>query len=45
MIIDYDQVKDEANRQKHGISLERAGELDVLALLEDDRKSATGLGA
>lgn len=39
MIIDYDQVKDEANRQKHGISLERAGELDVLALLEDDRNA------
>jgi hypothetical protein len=39
MIIDYDQSKDEANRQKHGISLERASELDVLALLEDDRNA------
>jgi len=39
MIVEYDQVKDEANRQKHGISLERAGELDILALLQDDRNA------
>lgn len=39
MIVEYDQVKDEANRQKHGISLERAGELDILALLQDVRNA------
>ncbi|MFN3503389.1 MAG: BrnT family toxin [Allorhizobium sp.] len=39
MIVEYDQVKEEANRQKHGISLERAGELDILALLQDDRNA------
>lgn len=40
MIVEYDQAKDEANRQqKHGISLERVGELDILALLQDDRNA------
>lgn len=39
MTVEYDQLKDEANRQKHGISLERAGELDILALLQDDRNA------
>lgn len=39
MIVEYDRIKDEANRQKHGISLERAGDLDILALLQDDRNA------
>lgn len=39
MIIEYDPAKEEANRQKHGISLERARDIDILALLEDDRNA------
>ncbi|RKE83741.1 hypothetical protein DFO46_0495 [Rhizobium sp. AG855] len=39
MMIDYDRAKDAANRQKHGISLERARDLDILAILEDDRNA------
>jgi uncharacterized DUF497 family protein len=39
MVIEYDLAKDEANRRKHGISLERARDLDILALLEDDRNA------
>jgi hypothetical protein len=39
MIIEYDPAKEEANIQKHGISLERAGDIDILALLEDDRNA------
>lgn len=39
MIIEYDPAKEQANIQKHGISLERAGDIDILALLEDDRNA------
>lgn len=39
MIIEYDPAKEEANVQKHGISLERARDIDILALLEDDRNA------
>ncbi|KQW29342.1 hypothetical protein ASE36_12945 [Rhizobium sp. Root274] len=39
MMIDYDLAKDAANRQKHGISLERARDLNLLAILEDDRNA------
>jgi uncharacterized DUF497 family protein len=39
MMIEYDPAKDEANRQKHGISLERASDLDIIALLEDERNA------
>ena len=39
MMIDYDLAKDAANRQKHGISLERARDLDILAIVEDDRNA------
>lgn len=39
MMIEYDLSKDEANRRKQGISLERAHDLDILALLEDDRNA------
>ncbi len=35
--IHFDPAKDEANIAKHGISLARADELKVLAILEDDR--------
>jgi hypothetical protein len=37
MKIEYDPAKDEANRAKHGISLGRARDMQVLAYLEDDR--------
>jgi uncharacterized DUF497 family protein len=37
MEIEFDPAKDAANIEKHGISLARAVELDVLALIEDDR--------
>lgn len=39
MMIEYDPAKDEANRRKHGISLERACDLEILAFLEDDRNA------
>ncbi len=37
MEIEFDPVKDEANKAKHGISLTRASELDIRAVIEDDR--------
>jgi len=37
MKIEFDPAKDETNIAKHGISLARAGELEILAFLEDDR--------
>jgi uncharacterized protein len=39
MMIEYDLAKDETNRRKHGISLERACDLEILAFLEDDRNA------
>jgi uncharacterized DUF497 family protein len=39
MIVEYDPLKDDANKQKHGISLDRARDIDILALLEDDRNA------
>lgn len=39
MIIEYDPAKGKANIQKHGISLVRARDIDILALLEDDRNA------
>lgn len=36
-IITFDDVKDKANLAKHGISLARAVDMRVLAILEDDR--------
>lgn len=37
MTIDFDTAKDEQNRSKHGISLARAGDLEILAVKVDDR--------
>lgn len=39
MVIEYDPAKEEANIKKHGISLERARDIDILALLEEDRNA------
>jgi len=35
--IEFDETKEAANLTKHGISLARAKDLKVLAILEDDR--------
>lgn len=37
--VDFDQAKDAANIAKHGVSLARAAELDILAVVKDDRFS------
>ena len=37
MNIEFDPAKDEVNVAKHGLSLARAVDLDVLAYLPDDR--------
>lgn len=37
MYIEFDPAKDEANIAKHGVSLSRAAELDVLADVADAR--------
>lgn len=37
MDIDFDPAKDAANIEKHGISLARAAELELLAYVDDDR--------
>ncbi|ABQ67579.1 protein of unknown function DUF497 [Rhizorhabdus wittichii RW1] len=37
MDIEFDSAKDEANIAKHGISLARAAEIDLLAYVADDR--------
>ncbi len=37
MSIEFDAAKDEANQAKHGISLARASDLEVLARVEDPR--------
>jgi len=37
MKTEFDPIKDAANIQKHGISLARAVEMNVLAVVEDDR--------
>ena len=36
-IVEFDDAKNKANIAKHGISLARAGNMRVLAILEDDR--------
>ena len=36
-LIEFDDTKDKANLAKHGISLARAADMRVLAILEDDR--------
>ena len=37
MVIDFDPAKDKANLAKHGISLSRAVDFEILAFLEDGR--------
>ena len=37
MEIEFDPAKDATNRAKHGVSLARAGELEILAYVEDLR--------
>jgi uncharacterized DUF497 family protein len=37
MDIVFDPAKNESNLAKHGVSLEAAADLDVLAVVEDDR--------
>ncbi len=37
MKIEFDTAKDETNIAKHGVSLSRAVELDIMAVLRDDR--------
>jgi len=37
MKISFDPAKDEINIAKHGISLERAGDLEILSFIEDTR--------
>lgn len=39
MTLVFDPLKDAANIEKHGISLGRAAEMDVLAYIQDDRFS------
>jgi len=43
--IEFDAAKDEANRTKHGISLARASDLEVLARVADQRFSEPRLRA
>lgn len=37
MVIEFDSAKDAANAEKHGISLSRTADLDIIAVLEDSR--------
>lgn len=37
MDVEFDPAKDAANRDKHGISLGRTGELDIVAFVENSR--------
>jgi uncharacterized DUF497 family protein len=37
MAIEFDPAKDALNIAKHGLSLSRASDLEILAYLEDDR--------
>ena len=37
MQIEFDPAKDEINIKKHGLSLTRAVDLEILAFIEDDR--------
>ncbi len=38
MKIEFDPAKDQANIEKHGISLSRVSEFEILSFIEDDRK-------
>jgi uncharacterized DUF497 family protein len=37
MLIEFDPGKDEANVAKHGVSLARAADLEILPFIKDDR--------
>jgi uncharacterized DUF497 family protein len=37
MRIEFDPAKDRSNRDKHGLSLARAADFELLLVLEDDR--------
>jgi uncharacterized DUF497 family protein len=37
--VEFDPAKDAANIAKHGVSLARAGELEIVAVVEDGRFS------
>jgi uncharacterized DUF497 family protein len=37
MSVEFDAAKDKANMAKHGMSLARAVDLEILAVIEDDR--------
>jgi len=37
MVIEFDPIKDQANIAKHGVSLSLAHQLEILAVLRDDR--------
>lgn len=37
MEIEFDPAKDAANLAKHGVSLERTAELEILRVVEDER--------
>lgn len=39
MAIEFDSAKDETNIAKHSVSLARAADLEILAVIEDDRNS------
>ncbi|SMC91676.1 BrnT family toxin [Rhizobium sp. RU36D] len=39
MDIEFDEAKNEANVNKHGISLARARDMNILRFLEDERKA------
>jgi uncharacterized DUF497 family protein len=38
MEIEFDDRKDRANRAKHGISLARAADMEILRFVDDDRR-------
>jgi hypothetical protein len=40
--IEFDPVKDAANREKHGVSLARVGELEIFAVIEKSRPLEEG---
>lgn len=39
MSIEFDPTKDKINIAKHGVSLSRAADLEILAVIEDDRNN------
>jgi uncharacterized DUF497 family protein len=39
MEIEFDPAKDAANIAKHGVSLSRAADLEILVFIEDDRNA------